>query len=250
MRFGIPESDLPVRWLEAGAEGSGTREYWEDVFEYRGDLPDIAVRGHLVITQNPQTDQRTYALSEFQIKTQSGAPSKLIDTITSSGNVSVERFVTEPEPLTVYRLDGATTPERMRVFVRFDDILALPHPQGLEKTTRNTGNSLALIGTATARRIEVSDAVLQLLNQKVKLHVGDELVTRLDRVKSFEPYTLKPASIGTQLQAESSLTGEAAPSREADRAIQVFRFKAIGRGWTDLEFEHGGSGQTFRVKVE
>src|SRR4051794_32245866 len=70
-KLDLPRS-LPVRWIEAGADGSdGLREYFEDILDTTraGADADMTTRGHLVLIRNAQAASGRYDLTEFLIKT-------------------------------------------------------------------------------------------------------------------------------------------------------------------------------------
>jgi hypothetical protein len=243
--LGLPPSKLPVRWIESGAAGSDPREYFEDILEYRSSVPggelDIAVRAHLVVTQKAETTSGTYELTEFHIKSGRNGAADTVTTVASKGVATIETVKgTKGLPLRVYRFDGGSSPDKARVLVRFGDELVVA-PENVAEAEADSGYSLARLGSATAERVEVTDSVMDLLNHKVRVRVGQELVARLDRDGGKRTWTLVNQTEIDEFQLLSS-------TQEGD--AQVFRLKAVRPGWLDLRFEYNKLPNTFRVRVE
>jgi hypothetical protein len=235
-RLGLPASSLPVRWIESPDSDGVVREYYEDILGYEGEQLDVAVRGLLVIAQEGQPPSRHYELTEYRID----KAHKLIGTTPSSGNLTIDVVTGVNGPMTVYHLDGGTLPGKARAFVKFDDALHLADPANLAHVRPTIMSSLDYAAAATKGRVEISEQVGDLLNWKIRLRTGEELVARLERPNRPRSWSVKSETTGAQLRQEAS-------SQDGD--FQVFRFKAVEPGWTDLSFD-SGLPYTVRVKVE
>jgi len=139
----------------------------------------------------------------------------------------------------VYRLDGAGSPENARTFVRFGDRLAVADPAHLDLVSADSFNALIREGTASSERVEIGDGPMALLNWKIGLRRGQELVVALDHSNAAHPYTVIRESLGSVLQQTGS----------SERGnIQTFQFRAAAPGWSDLTFD-SGLPLTVRVRV-
>lgn len=234
-RLGLKQ-DMPARWVESADADGVVREYYEDILAYEGEKLDIAVRAHLVITQDPKAPSRRYELTEFRIN----GTGVLSTTTKSSGVVTIETVAGDKGPLTVYRLDGGGAPDQRHVFVLFDDQLHVVDPAKVATAEPRVIGSLDHAATATRDRVEITDSVDEMLNWKVRLRPGQELVARLDRADRARLWTLKAETTGEQLKPEES--------SEAD-GFAIFRLRAVEPGWTDLTFD-SGLPHTVRVRVQ
>jgi hypothetical protein len=243
-RTGLPPPIVGVRWIASTGPGGGTREYYENVLESRGEKFEIGVRQHLVVSDGATGQQKHYEWTDYLFPYQPpGAP--LIDTIKLSGVVAVDTVTGPLGPLTVYRFDNPAITEGFRTLVRFPEALVLPGLAGIAAASPDIGATIPLHATATAERVVVTDLVSDVTGFKIRLRVGDELVTRLRRLAAFPPYELSPTSAGTSLIFQSSRDEPTDGRRDP---VQAFQFKAVAPGWVDLTFDRNGP--TFRVKVE
>jgi hypothetical protein len=234
-RLGVKQ-DMPARWVESADAEGVVREYYEDILAYEGEQLDVAVRAHLLITQDPQVPSRRYELTEFRLN-----GGNMLSTTKSSGVVTIETVTGDKGPLTVYRLDGGGEPDKSHVFVRFDDDqLHVVDPAKVAQAEPRVIGSLDHAATATGDRVEISDGVDEMLNWKVRLRPGQELVARLDRADTARAWALKAETTGEQLKLEAS--------SEAD-GFAIFRLRAVEPGWTDLTFD-SGLPYTVRVRVQ
>jgi hypothetical protein len=111
-----------------------------------------------MVSHEPPAPLRRYELTEIRIK------GKVIDTSTSSGSLSVEQVPQSAGSLMVYRLDGGRTPDKARTFVRSGTTLRQADPARLELARAEMGFTLAQMASTSAERIEIGDALLDLMN--------------------------------------------------------------------------------------
>ena len=230
-RLGLAEV-LPVRWIESADEDKQVREYYENVIGYEGEKQDIAVRAHLLVTHEASSTAARYELTEMRLRgTEQAKISK------SSGGIAIEQVPREGGSVMVYRLDGGGSPENARTLVRFGDRLAVADPAHLDMVSADSVNALIREGTATSERVEIGDGPMSILNWKIGLRRGQELVVTLDHSNTAHPNTVVRESLGSVLQQTGS----------SERGvIQTFQFKAVAPGWSDLTFD---SGMPFTVRV-
>jgi hypothetical protein len=103
------------------------------------------------------------------------------------------------------------------------------------------GLHLAYAGNAAKGRVEIRDTLDRYLNWGIRLRVGDELVARLKLYNDGDAWVLKSGSAGTQLRQQGAKTDESVRGT----TYQVFTFKAVEKGTTDLVFDYrlrSGSG--------
>ena len=232
-RLGLADV-LPVRWIESADEDKQVREYYENVIGYEGEKQDIAVRAHLLVMHKASSTAARYELTEMRLRgTEQAKISK------SSGGIAIEQVPREGGSVMVYRLDGGGSPENARTFVRFGDRLAVADPAHLDMVSADSVNALIREGTATSERVEIGDGPMSILNWKIGLRRGQELVVTLDHSNTAHPYTVVRESLGSVLQQTGS----------SERGvIQTFQFKAVAPGWSDLTLD-SGLPLTIRVRV-
>ena len=243
-RTGLPPPVVGVRWIESTGPGGVTREYYEGVLESRGEKFEIGVRLHLVVSDGAVGPQKHYDWTEYLFPYQPlGAP--LINTIKLRGVVTVDTAAGIVSPLTVYHFDNPAITERFRTLVKFPEALVLPPLAGIAAASPDTGVTVPLHATATAQRVVVTNLATDITGFKIRLRVGDELVTRLSRLATVRPYEVSPTSVGTALVLQSSRNE---PNDGLRDPVQAFQFIAVAPGWVDLTFDRNGP--TFRVRVE
>ena len=246
---GLGPRPEPVRWVQTTGEGGATVLVYEDVvaWEHVQTPQETAVRAELDLTEQPQTHQLAYRWHQRAFQRE---PVKVVNSFDAEGVATTETiagknpFTGQEAPLTVYRLQSATLPEKYRTWVRFGDSLVVPAPK-IEQSTAG-GTHVVLHARATPHAIEATEYCSDLGGWRLRLHPGEELTVRLYRGTKSRAAKIKEGSTGSQL---TFLDTKSEPAFEEEQTTDIYRFKAAAPGWADLKFDKMTT-PTFRVRVE
>lgn len=238
---GIPPSPLPVRWIESpGAQGVVREHYYGPIdiegvqFGADGQVT-VATElfGELVIAQEGRPPSWTYEFTEYRFKR-----NKLTSTTRSTGKLAID-FVRGANGRMVwaYRLDGGASADKARTFVRFGEMLAPAYRRDIGETEALPLMRMEHIATTTRGRVAIGEDADTLLNFKVRLQRGEQLVVRLSAETGW---SLKPETTGV-LRRDSSI-------QEGDTSLLTLT--ADQPGWTDLSFDTPWGVRGFRIKVD
>jgi hypothetical protein len=208
--------------VEAPALAGEVREYYAGRLRGGGE----ELHALLVVTQNGSAP-KTYQLTEYE--TDFGKPPKRT---VSSGNLTIGATPTAAGEI-VYRLDGAASPKQSRIFLKSYDKLYVPKDPG-NPGAGASANSLALAAAAAKGRVELRAGFEEwLLKLRLRLRIGETLVVHLDQPPGTS-YALKSGTLGTALQHAGSSNEKGS---EGAYDYQLFTFKAVARGSTELAFD-------------